>query len=127
MSKISSIASATVNKHSQATSFNMADQDKKNRGLTKAKVTRQVNRIIRFMAEKKIDIVKQQAQSLENIFIEFEEAHAKVHDLIEDLDEMEISDKHFYDVQDNYVSGHKLVTFRLCNKITNLVSTYIVF
>lgn len=83
----------------------MADELKRQRGTKKAVVTRFIGSIDRFIAEKKIPKVQEYYDKLMNAFENFADQHEKYHEMIENEDEVEASDKYFLEFQKEYIAA----------------------
>jgi len=69
----------------------------------KAAVTREQNNITRFIAEEDYDEVKSREQKLKDTFKRFENSHDAYHATLVDEDEIEESEKYYYEAQDVYI------------------------
>ena len=85
----------------------MPEDDKKVRGRKKALVTRAINSIDRYAVEDNLAKVKEEIDRLMKAFEEFENAHFRYHDALEDDAVVEESDQYFDQVQKDYIAKMK--------------------
>lgn len=83
-------------------------EEKKNRSALKAKITRTINNIKRYIAEEDEDEVEENSKLLKAKFKEFEAAHETYNGTLASADETDESDLYFYSVQDDYIAALKL-------------------
>ena len=81
------------------------EDTKKSRTGRKAAVTRQSNKVIQVIAERKTEAVKNELETLKEKFKNFEQAHESYHELLETETAIEESDNYFFAVQKDYISA----------------------
>ena len=73
----------------------------------KSAVTKKINKIEPHLAEDGKRNLAKETETLKNVFTDFEDIHNRVFSMIEDLDQQDVEDKYFYDVQDGYINAMK--------------------
>lgn len=84
---------------------NRLEETKKQRTARKSAFTRQFNKVNRVIAERDAENVKTELEQLKIKFKNYEQAHESHHELLVEETAIEGSDNHFFEVQNDYVSG----------------------
>jgi len=85
----------------------MADALKTTRGTKKSAVTRAVNAIGRFVAERDKAKVLEEMEKAKTAFAEFEDVHYRYHNTLKDEEDIDQNDSYFDAAQSNYVDAVK--------------------
>ena len=83
----------------------MTEQDKRSRKGFKSALTKEINAVNILIAEDKAQEVKDKLKILEERFANFENAHEKYHEALEDEQLIDDSDEYFIDVQNKYITA----------------------
>ena len=90
----------TVKKHLPD---NMADL-KKQRGIVKGSVTREINYVLQLIAEEAAsEVISQRVERVKGIFKDFTTSHLKYHDSLDEEVDIENSERYFQKEQTGYI------------------------
>ena len=83
----------------------MSEADKRSRRGRKSALTREINDIHRLIAEDSVDEVRNRIAKLKEKFNEFEKAHDKYHDELQEDAAIDESEEYFSKVQLSYIEN----------------------
>ena len=79
----------------------------------KSAVTKKINKIEEHLAEDDKSNLAKETEALKKVFTDFEDIHNRVFSMIGDLDQQDVGDKYFFDVQDGYIKAMKKASSKL--------------